>query len=65
MELCESDPDDLKEKFTPRAKPTITPAMESLARSMYNSGFTYAQISERLGISSTTATKLIEGKEAK
>lgn len=62
MDKC--DTDDLRKNFTPRAQKTITPSMEALAKSMYASGYTYAQISERLGVSTTTANRIISGKEA-
>lgn len=49
--LNNSDLDKLRERATPRTRTTISPTMESLAHSMSNSGYTTAQIADRLGIS--------------
>jgi len=55
-----ADPDSLREQFTPRSQRVITPAMESLASSMANSGYTTAQISERLGISPSSVQRILK-----
>ena len=58
-----TDATRLKELATPRKKTTITNAMSSRARSMYNSGrYSYADIAEALGVSATTVRKEILGE---
>lgn len=61
--LNRADSDNIKEKFTPRVTKTVTPAMEALARSMFSSGYSYADVAERLGVSPTTVNKILKGKE--
>lgn len=55
-----ADIDDLKKRATPKATKTITPAMESLAKSMEASGYTTAQIADRLGISSSSVYNIVK-----
>lgn len=61
--LDHTDSDDLRNWFTPKNQKTITPSMKSLAKSMAASGYTFAQISERLGVSTTSVNKILKGKE--
>ena len=60
-----ADLDDLRKRATPKATKTITPAMESLAKSMEASGYTTAQIADRLGISSSSVYNIVSGKESR
>lgn len=46
-----ADLDRVRALATPRRTSTITPSMKSLAKSMKSSGYTTAQIADRLGIS--------------
>ena len=55
-----SDLDILREKATPRNTKSVTPAMEALARSMKNSGYTSQQIADRLGVSTSTLYKALK-----
>jgi len=61
--LDHADSDDLRQWFTPKNQKTITPSMKSLAQSMAASGYTFAQISERLGVSPTSVNRILKGKE--
>ena len=58
--LDHADIDDLKKRATPKATKTITPAMKSLAKSMEASGYTTAQIADRLGISSSSVYNIVK-----
>ena len=59
--LDNADLDDVRKHFTPKATKTITPAMEALAKSMEASGYTTAQIADRLGISSSSVYRIVKG----
>lgn len=54
--LDNTDLDRVKELATPRKINSITPAKLSRARAMLNSGYTLAEVSEQLGISTSTLT---------
>ena len=56
LENC--DLDSLKEKATPRKTKFISPSMESLAKSMKNSGYTRREIADRLGVSVSSVDKI-------
>lgn len=58
--LNNADLDVLRQKATPRQTKTITPSMEALARSMEASGYTTAQIADRLGISSSSVYRIVK-----
>lgn len=53
----------LRQKATPRSTKTISTSMKSLAKSMNNSGYTTAQIAERLGISPSSVSKIVNDKQ--
>lgn len=55
-----TDLDKLRERATPRARKTVSPAMESLAKSMKASGYTNSQIADRLGISASSVYNIIK-----
>lgn len=61
--LENADLDKLKERATPRVSRTITPNMKALAKSMEASGYTTAQIADRLGISASSVYTIVKGKE--
>ena len=52
--------DSLRAQATPKAKKTITPAMEALAKSMAAIGATQADIADRLGISASSVYGIIK-----
>lgn len=57
--LNNADMDLVKEYATPRKKESLSASKLSLANSMYKAGFTYAEIGERLGISASQASKIV------
>ena len=59
--LKNTNGDKLKERAMPRETKTISPTMEALAKSMANSGYTNAQIAERLGCSKSSVYKILKG----
>lgn len=59
--LDNTDTDALRERATPRQTATITASMKSLANSMAASGYTQADIAERLGISTTSVSNILAG----
>lgn len=58
-----TDSEVVREKASPRTKPSPSPAKTSKMRSMYNSGYTIAEIAEALGYSTTTVSNMLKGKE--
>lgn len=54
-----TDIDKLRERATPRAKTTLSPAKISKASAMKSSGYTTAEIAKALGVSSSTVTKYL------
>jgi DNA-binding CsgD family transcriptional regulator len=52
--LTNTDVDKLKERATPRTKPVMTKTMTNRAKNMLAAGFTYAEISDALGIPEST-----------
>lgn len=58
--LDNSDLDRIKELSTPRSAKVMSPAKESLARSMSNSGYSIAEIADRLGVSTSTVSKALK-----
>lgn len=58
-----SDPDVLRKKATPREQKSVSSGMMALAKSMAASGYTNADIAERLGVSATTVSKILNGKQ--
>jgi len=61
--LNHADMDVVRQKATPRATRTITPTMQSLAKRMEASGYTQAQIADRLGISASSVYTIVSGKK--
>ena len=57
------DKDDLRQRATPRATTSITVAKKNHIKALSNSGHTNEEIAELLGVSSTTVSKCISGKE--
>lgn len=60
--LNNTDPDKLRKRATPRDTRIISPTMIALAKSLERSGYTQAEIADRLGISTTSVYKAISGK---
>ncbi len=58
--LNNADMDVLREKATPRAKKTVTPAMTSLAKSMDRAGYTNKDIADRLGLSVSAVYNMLK-----
>lgn len=52
-----SDPDAIKERALPRTTTSLSSAQLSKAKAMQASGYTLAQIAERLGVSSSTLSR--------
>lgn len=57
--LDNTDADALRKRATPRDNKRVNLAQESLAKSMASRGYTIAEIAERLGVSSSTVSKII------
>lgn len=57
------DIDDLRQRATPRTTNTLSAAKISKIASMNASGYSTAQIAESLGVSSSTVSKYLKGKE--
>jgi len=58
-----TDIDSLRQRATPRATTTLSPAKVSKITSMNASGYSTAEIAESLGVSSTTVSKYLRGEE--
>lgn len=58
-----SDLDSLRQRATPRTTTTLSSAKQSKIAAMSVSGYTTSQIAEALGVSSSTVTKYLKGKE--
>lgn len=57
------DADELKQRATPKSTSTISDAKASRMKAYQASGYTNAQIAEMLGVSTSTVTKYLKGKE--
>ena len=57
--LANSDKKTLRSYAMPKAKKTISNAQISLAKSMQNSGYTLADIADRLGVSTSTVSSIL------
>ena len=55
--------DELRQRATPRATTTLSQAKINKIKSMNASGFTTSEIAESLGVSATTVSKYMRGKE--
>ena len=58
-----SDPDDIKQRAMPRTKSGVSSNQRNLAKLMAGNGYTQAQIADRLGVSASTVSDIIKGKE--
>ena len=58
-----ADMDSLRKRATPRQKVALTPAKVAKMKAMRNAGYTTAEIAESLGVSSSTVSAYITGKE--
>lgn len=59
--LNNTDVDKLRDRATPRTKPVMTSVMTTRAKTMLNSGATYAEVAEALGIPSSTLQSSLGG----
>lgn len=57
------DSDELRQRATPRSTTTISAAKINRMKAYQNSGYTTSQIAEMLGVSTSTVTKYLKGKE--
>lgn len=62
--LNNTDVDKLRERATPREKTRLTSTMTLRAEQMLNSGYTLAEVAERLGISPSTLSSGLKKEEA-
>jgi hypothetical protein len=60
--LNNTDVDKIRERATPRDKPVMTSVMSNRAKAMLNSGATYAEVAEALGIPASTLQSSLEGE---
>lgn len=58
-----ADIDQLRERATPRTHTTLSPAKLSHIQVLKESGYTTAQIADKLGVSTSTVSKYLSGKE--
>ena len=61
--LNNTDIDDLRARSMPRTTTTLSQAKVNKIKSMQASGYSTSEIAEDLGISSSTVTKYLKGKE--
>lgn len=61
--LNNTDVDKIRELATPRQKPVMTNVMSARAKTMLNSGFTLAEVSDALGIPPSTLQSSLGGGE--
>ena len=58
-----ADVDSLRQRATPRAKASLSDAKVNRIRAMTASGYSTSEIAEALGVSSSTVSKYLNGKE--
>ena len=61
--LKNTDLDHLRQRATPRSSTAISGAKAAKIKSMRNSGYTTAEIASAIGVSTTTVSNYINGKE--
>jgi len=61
--LNNSDIDSIRQRATPKATTTLSSAKVNKIKSMSISGYTTAEIAKALGVSSSTISNYIKGKE--
>ena len=61
--ITHTDKDVLRQLATPRASTTLSTAKVGKIKSMNNSGYSTSEIAKALGVSSTTVSKYLKGKE--
>lgn len=57
--LANTDADALKQRATPRNNAVLSTSKAALAKSMAASGYTQAEIAERIGVSTSTVSRII------
>jgi predicted transcriptional regulator len=55
-----ADSDEIKKYATPRETVSLVEAKKSRARTMYNNGFSLADIADALGVSTSTISRIVE-----
>ena len=60
--LANSDTDVLRQKATPRATTTLSPAKVNRIKSLQASNYTLSEIAKKLGVSPTTVSQYIKGE---
>lgn len=58
-----ADADQVRQYATPRATTTLSPGKQARIRAMRASGYTTSQIASALGVSTSTVSKYVKGKE--
>ena len=58
-----ADIDQVRSYATPKQKNTVSSAKRSRIKALQNSGYTTAEIAEAVGLSTTTVSKIMNGKE--
>ena len=61
--LQNTDIDNLREKATPKVKTTLSKAKINQAKAMSMSNYTLSEIAEKLGVSPSTISNVLKGKE--
>lgn len=61
--IANADPDDVRQRATPRATTTISTAKKDRIKSMNISGYTIEQIAKACGVSVSSVSRTIKGKE--
>jgi hypothetical protein len=61
--LNNADIDNIRQRATPRTATTLSSAKVNKIKAMSSSGYTTSQIAEALGVSSSTISKYVKGKE--
>lgn len=61
--LNNTDTDALKQRATPRASTTLSTAKQNLIKARIESGYTIKEVANSLGVSTSTVSKYLNGKE--
>lgn len=61
--IANTDLDSLRTWATPRAKTTLSDAKILRLQALYEAGYTTSEIADAIGVSSTTVSKYLNGKD--